>query len=73
MPQPPPKKITVVSGSTETYRPCSKTRRIRSVPPKEASSMMTVSFGYVSLTSNKRSTAQNVLNRRPDESSAVWN
>ena len=41
--------------------------------PNELSSMMTVSSGYVLLTSNKTSTAQFVLNWRPEESRTVWN
>ena len=73
MPQPPPRNTTVVSGSDETSRPPSKTSWMRSVPPNEESSKTTVSSAYLLLTSNNWSTAQKVLNRRPEESRTVWN
>ena len=67
MPQPPPRKTTVLSGSAETSLPFSITRRMRSTPSNDESSMTTVSSGYLLLTSNKKSTAQLVLNCRPEE------
>lgn len=71
-PQPPPRKTTVETGSTETNCPLSKTTRIRAVLSGEESSTTIFSFEYLLPTSSMKSTAQFVLKRRPLDSVTVW-
>ncbi len=64
-PQPPPAKKTVDAGSAVTNFPLSKTKWIRDVPSGEESSIVSLSFASLSLTSDSESSAQFTLNCRP--------
>jgi hypothetical protein len=66
-PQPPPIKSIADFGSTLRSLPLSNSTRMRAVLSGEESSMTTFSLAYLSLTSNRLSTAQLTLVLRPDE------
>jgi hypothetical protein len=66
-PQPPPINNAAELGSTLRSLPLSNSRRMRETPSGEESSMTTFSFAYLSLTSDRPSTAQLTLVLRPEE------